>query len=75
VSRREIPRDLRRLAKHLRSQGWQVDMTKGGHVVFIGPRGQKVFTAATSSDRRGRKNLIAELRRRGAIIPTGGKHT
>jgi hypothetical protein len=55
-------RDLRRLAKGF---GLVVEKTRGGHLGLRDEKGALVaVTASTGSDRRGAKNLVAQLRRR-----------
>lgn len=47
-------------------QGWRIELTKGDHVVFIGP-GTKVFVPQTPSEYRGMKNARAQLRRASGV--------
>lgn len=56
--------DIFREAKR---QGWTVTTTNGGHVRLIPPDPDLPFihTASTRSDFRGRKRLIAHMRRFG----------
>lgn len=64
-----LHKDLRPLAKIAKKQGWRVIPTKSGHVIFLGPHGQRVVTASTPSDYRGHLNCVARLRRAGMRIP------
>lgn len=65
MSTNYLPRDLRKIAREARSQGWQVEMTRKSHVKFVPPEGPIVIGAGTPSDNRGRLNLLTRLRRQG----------
>lgn len=56
------------LITKLEDQGWQASLTSGGHYRLAGPEGQLYFAPATPSDYRAIRNVVAELRRRGADL-------
>jgi hypothetical protein len=56
--------DLTTLIRTARARGWEVTVTRGGHLRFRHPAsGALVHSASTTSDRRGMRNLRADLRR------------
>lgn len=59
--------DLRVIERTARKQGWIVELTRSGHIKFVppDPGTPALVTAGTPSDRRGLRNLRADLRRRG----------
>jgi hypothetical protein len=61
-----IPKDWRKIAKVAREHGWAIFISGKGKLAWFGPKGQKVYTAATPP-RRGatNKNYILQLRRNG----------
>jgi hypothetical protein len=60
-------KELQVLIKQARSQGWEVERTKGDHYKWLSPRGNFFFSASTPSDRRGLLNLKRDLRINGFI--------
>lgn len=59
-----------KLMRIARDQGWVVEQTKGGHVLFM-PADKKfgpIFTSSTPSDWRSEKNLRSRLRRAGLKV-------
>jgi predicted RNA binding protein YcfA (HicA-like mRNA interferase family) len=62
-----LDKDTRKLIKKLEAQGFEVRTTKNGHHQVY-KDGRRVTTlAGTSSDWRGRKNAMAQLKRHGFI--------
>lgn len=62
-------KDLAALIKRLRAQGWRCEQNRRNHWRLTSPTGgTPVWTGSTPSDPRAHKNLIAELRRRGADL-------
>lgn len=62
------PEALRKLEKALKAQGFTVEPTKGNHWEVRGSNGIRATTyAGTSSDRRGDKNSLAQLKRAGFV--------
>lgn len=61
-------KDLRKLLKHLRKQGFQVERSGRGHIRIRSPHGSSYVTSCTASDYRARKNLVAAMRRMGARL-------
>lgn len=68
--RRSLPKDLREWASQARSQGWTVEVARGGHIRFNPPQGEgrPIQVSATPSDRRSRLNERARLRRHGLEV-------
>jgi len=63
-------KDMKRLIKVLRQQGFTVDPTAKGHWLVRNAEGRVVATlAGTGSDHRGFANALARLRRAGLIWP------
>lgn len=60
--------DLQKLIRLAKKADWRVEVRKSGHLVWIGPKGQKVFSGRTLSDVRAVKNLKGELRRHGLKV-------
>lgn len=69
--RQRMPsKDIRPIVKRAKKQGWNVDVTRGGHVRFVPPQsgGSVVIASGSASDSRSIKNLRAQLRRAGLDI-------
>jgi hypothetical protein len=62
TDKRKTMKALRRLAE---AQGWVVDPTKNGHLMWKSPAGQIVTSGSTESDWRAHRNHLARLRRCG----------
>lgn len=62
-----MARDLDKITRMARRQGWIVEQRKSGHVRFTPPdKNQPAYTTSlTPSDVRATQNLVAALRRRG----------
>jgi predicted RNA binding protein YcfA (HicA-like mRNA interferase family) len=61
--RRKLRRmGLEGIAKTARSEGWDVDWTRGGHIKFTHKSGVVVYGGSTPSDYRAARNLLANLR-------------
>lgn len=65
-------KELQKLIKSARKQGWMVEKTRGGHIRFVPPDKDKpiVVSGSTPSDRRSVLNLRAQLRRTGLKVNT-----
>lgn len=63
-----IAKDMRPLVKRARRLGAEIRQTKGCHIVFVLPNGERVITSGTPSDHRVLKNTTAELRRKGLPV-------
>ena len=64
-----MKRELRAILCRLRDQGWTVELRRSGHYRLDPPGGGgPYFTGSTPSDWRGIRNLVADLRRRGARL-------
>lgn len=61
-SRREAMKTYERWIEQL-PKGWTLDLTKGGHVSFMGPQGERATFPQSPSDHRAMKNSRAFLRR------------
>lgn len=60
-------KELQVLVKQARSQGWEVERTKGDHYKWISPGGVFFFSASTPSDTRALRNIKRDLRVNGFI--------
>jgi len=60
-----MDKDLRKLAKRARDQGWTVELNRNKHVVFTSPAGHPIVTGSSASDHRSIRNLTAIMRRHG----------
>lgn len=62
---------FRRLVKAMRAQGWRVEITGGCHYRFVPPDPLQpmVHTGSSPSDHRSVRNLEAQLRRAGLVLP------
>jgi hypothetical protein len=59
-------KDLKKLVRAARKQGWTVEQTKNGHWRFKAPDGiGLVHASGTASDHRSMANLLAQLKRYG----------
>jgi hypothetical protein len=56
-------KELRPLADKYKAKGWTLSLTHGGHIRWLGPRGQVVISSSTPSDWRATKQLAARLKR------------
>ncbi|GAA1981380.1 hypothetical protein GCM10009799_03090 [Nocardiopsis rhodophaea] len=62
---KRLPEQLRGLARAARAAGWRIERRRSGHLAWIPPRGPRLFTSSTPSDRRSVRNDVAMLRRAG----------
>ena len=53
----------KRVKAYAESNGWQMSLTKSGHVRLLHPEHGLYFTCGTTSDRRSAQNAISDLRR------------
>jgi hypothetical protein len=60
-------KELSLLVRQAREQGWQVELTNGGHFKWQSPLGRFFFSAQTPSDIRALKNIKRDLRNNGFI--------
>lgn len=59
-------KEVRKLVKALREQGWRVEETRKGHFQAFAPSGVGIVTIpGTPSDHRAMRNVMADLRRFG----------
>lgn len=68
MSRPRLCKELTKIERRVVTQGWTWRFTNGGHVLWLGPLGQRIISASTTSDRRAYKNLTSRLRREGADL-------
>ena len=61
-------KDVVKLIKMAKQQGWRVEPTKNGHYKFFAPDGTIVVAGSTPSENRGFKNLKSRLRARGLVL-------
>ena len=62
-----MSKDILKLIKKAREQGWRVEPTRNGHYKFFAPNGTIVVASSTPSENRGFKNLKSRLRARGFV--------
>ena len=63
-----MKRDMSKLIKSLRLQGWVCALTRSGHWRCQAPDGSLYFASQTPSDHRAIRNTRADLRRLGADL-------
>ena len=64
-----MSKDLRKLMRRARKQGWKVCLTGGGHIKWEPPKGDFVMSAQTPSDYRAFYNIRQRLKRAGLKFP------
>jgi hypothetical protein len=66
----EIDKDVKKLIKACKDQGFVVEYRKSGHPVVRHPDGTHITDlASTPSEYRGWRNALARLRREGLVWP------
>lgn len=61
-------KELKEIVRAARGQGWRVEKTKKGHLMFYAPdRVNKVLAAGTPGGGRAMQNLVAKLRGYGFV--------
>ena len=60
-------RELGDLIADAEGQGWEVERRANGHLKWVSPRGEVVFTSASPSDPRAVSNIKRDLIRYGLI--------
>ena len=76
---RELPKEYREIVAELvANQGWRYDSRRGGGHPCIYPADvtkPMLVIPTTPGDRRGIRNFIADVRRRGGVwpVPRGGR--
>ena len=61
---------VRDVVRRAEEQGWRAERTSGGHLKFKHECGAVVFGAATPSDHRSIKNLVAMMSRKTRSMST-----
>lgn len=61
----KIPKEYRPLAAKAKEQNWTISPTRGGHLVWLSPKGDKVYSPSTPSDFRSLPNVIRKLKHKG----------
>ncbi len=56
-------KDLQTLVRKYKRRGWSVDRTSRTHVRWTAPNGASTISPSTPPSSRGRRNLVADLRR------------
>lgn len=64
-----MDKDTKKIVRAAEKQGFEVVLSTKGHVMFHKDGRRVAVAAGTSSDHRGRSNLIAQLRRAGFQWP------
>lgn len=57
-------KDIEKLARKARKQGWTVEVTRGNHLKFTPPNGRPIFGGLTSCQ-TGVKKFSSQLRKAG----------
>lgn len=61
-----VRKELKEIIGSAEKQGWRVETTKKGHVMFYAPDGENIVTSGgTPSDHRALTNLVSRLRHHG----------
>lgn len=60
--------ELKKVLRALERQGWTATLRRGGHWKLTAPDGAPYFTGSSPSDRRGFRNMTADLKRMGANL-------
>lgn len=64
-----IPKELKKVVKEARRQGWEIRERKTNHLVWLSPDGEgMVHSASSPSDPRSIPNTLAQLKRAGLKI-------
>lgn len=58
-------KEMKKLFKYVRDQGWDVERRRNGHWAITGPEGDKVFCSGTPSDHRAIQNIKKDLSKAG----------
>ena len=61
-------KELNKLMKLAKRQGWSVYQAPSGHVKWVSPIGGTVITSLTASDKRAIRNITRDLIRNGLLI-------
>ena len=59
-------KDIEKLARRARKQGWQVEVTGGNHLKWTPPKGQPIYGGLTSNS-SGVRKLMWDLRKAGLV--------
>jgi predicted RNA binding protein YcfA (HicA-like mRNA interferase family) len=61
-------KEVREIVRQLEANGYSVEQTKGGHLAVRNAQGNRVYTMpSTPGGGRWKKNLLAELKRKGLL--------
>jgi hypothetical protein len=66
-----MDKDLRKIAKALKAQGFDVEITGKGHIIVTRDGDLIATFSGTASDRRSIRNSLAPLKRAGFRWPPG----
>ena len=66
-------KEINKLMRSARKQGWDIVQIKSGHLKWVSPVGDIIYSAFTPSDRNAVKQIQRELRLKGFIIIKKGK--
>lgn len=58
-------KDIEKLARAARKQGWTVEVTRGNHVKFIPPDGGRFHIGSLTGCQSGDKKFAAQLKKAG----------
>jgi predicted RNA binding protein YcfA (HicA-like mRNA interferase family) len=70
MSRKDVPRTLRKAARLAERQGWHIDHKRGGHLKWYPPKpGAMIVTPSSPGEGRAITNVMAKLKRAGLDVP------
>lgn len=58
-------KDMEKIARQAISEGWRVEIARGGHVLWFAPDGVNIVTSSLTGSPRGWANHKSALRRLG----------
>jgi hypothetical protein len=67
TGRVEVNKEILKLMRRAKKQGWSVQVTKKNHIKFFSPLGGIVVASGTPSESRGFLNLKARLKSKGLV--------
>jgi predicted RNA binding protein YcfA (HicA-like mRNA interferase family) len=61
-------KDIRRMVRKLKGQGWNVVIAKSGHWKLTSPTGQRMTCSMSPSDPHAYRNARADAKKRGGKV-------
>jgi hypothetical protein len=62
-----VNKEIIKLMRKARKQGWRVEVTRKNHIKFLSPFGGIVVASGTPSENRGILNLKSRLKSKGLV--------